>query len=254
MKTSDAVSKRDWHRSGTFFLSIVLGWATICRAGSCQSAGAGSAPNTTATRPRVFIFQPRLRIIGASDGRNLEAASDTVETGFLGVVSRAFEEKGYILRFDPASVVEQEANSLAIKALLDDYDSRFCPLPNSLAPDPTCPMPKKASLEDDLIKIEEINETDLVVLTHGKGEVRTLSKAMTAVGQVVGGGYPTDLEFRIEIVDVKTGLSIYNCAASAGDDYVGATESQLSGPIQKCLENYFNSSPKRHQVIGIGPH
>jgi hypothetical protein len=104
-----------------------------------------------------------------------------------------------------------------------------------------------ASLLDSLGKIKDINEFDIVVLARGRGEVRTASKAETLAVEVIAHGDRKPLTFEIEIVNVKTGLSIYNCEDMAGGDY---TESQLSGPVQKCLKHYFSGA---HQhFLGFG--
>jgi hypothetical protein len=127
MKKGGAISKHDGHMSGILFMSIVLDCAmTFCPAGSCQSAGGASAQNKkAATHTRVLILQPKMRITSENSGHLLEGLSDSVGAGLLGVLSRTFEDKGYILRFDPVSMAEWEAtppNDATTKALQDTYD------------------------------------------------------------------------------------------------------------------------------------
>ena len=100
------------------------GWGTL-RGGSADK-------NTAATQARVLILLPRVKILKStfSSSNESEGASEAVQAGFHGVLSRTFEDNGYTLRFDTTQMARWEEtpkNDAAIKVLQDAYDSLFCP-------------------------------------------------------------------------------------------------------------------------------
>jgi hypothetical protein len=62
------------------------------------------------TEARALILRPRVKIIkdkGFSRGDS-EGASDAVQAGLLGVLSRTFEDNGYAVSVDPSVLPEWE--------------------------------------------------------------------------------------------------------------------------------------------------
>jgi hypothetical protein len=229
---------------GRFVLtSIVLGCAmSFSSVSRAQNPAGGSADkNTAATQARVLILLPRVKILKStfSSSNESEGASEAVQAGFHGVLSRTFEDNGYTLRFDTTQMARWEEtpkNDAAIKVLQDAYDSLFCP--SAYSP-PNCQKSGKPSL--DLTYLTDSNEFDAVVLARARGFERTKT------GRV---GYSIDprfsLDFSIAIVDMRTGLSLYSCQSTATGDYIGAPDSRLSGPVQSCLKQYFSRRPKHN--------
>lgn len=232
------------HVGRIMFTSIALGCAmSFSSVSRTQNPAGGSADkNTAATQARVLILLPRVKILKStfSSNNESEGASEAVRAGFHGVLSRAFEDNGYTLRFDTTQMARWEEtpkNETAIKTLQDAYDSLYCP---AYSP-PNCQKSGKPTL--DLTYLTDSNEFDAVVLARARGLERTKSGRIDLYS-------PLDprfsLEFSITVVDMRTGLSLYSCQSTATGDYIGAPDSRLSGPVQNCLKQYFSRSPKHH--------
>jgi hypothetical protein len=231
-------------------MSIVLYYAMGSSPSLAQTVVCGHAHKDAAVGPtRVLLLRPRVSIWKEtlSSARKSEGASEAVQAGFLGVLSRTFEGKGFGLRFDPTAVAQWEEtppNDLAVKTLWDDYDSIFSADAFSL---PDCKRILKTSLQDDAKKVAEGNELEVVVLGRATGH------ALTTAAHLTDWYGSNDLSFNIGIVDESTGKLLYYCksdvtgrfrAAPDPKKYMDAPDSQLSGPVQKCLSQYFSTAPK----------
>jgi len=233
------------------FLSIVLGCAMSSSLWCAQVVVCGSAyGNRAATQAGVLILRPRVEIFGDGlSNKVLEGASEAVQSGFHAVLSRAFEENSYTLRFVPAAMAQWEEappNDGAIKTLQDDYDSL---LPSDRYSRPDCKRMLKTSLQVDLKKVMGSNEFDAIVLARARGEVRSTTGAITRAGVAVARGIgeassDKSLYFSIGVVDGGTGLPLFYCKSSASGNYMGAPDSRLSVPIQNCLKRYFSRASK----------
>lgn len=208
--------------------------------------------NTAATQARVLVLRPKVRILGDGLSNDVrEGASEAVQAGFHEALSRAFEDKGYTFRFDTDAMAQWEEtppNDGAIKALQNEYDSL---LPTDIYTKPDCKRLTETSLKTNLKKVADNEQFDVVVLARASGEVRTntgrVAKKATAI--IRGAGEASSdktLYFNIGVVDGGTGLPLYYCQSTAKGDYVDAPDAQFSGPIQKCLKQYFSRWPAHH--------
>lgn len=173
--------------------------------------------------------------------RELAGESEAMEAGFHGVLARTFEEKGYRLVPDPILMTEWEAtppHDGAVKALKDDFDSL---LPAFGYPE--CGAILKTSLQADLEKGKGHGEFDVVVLAHARASTVTKTgKVIDAIGMT---GPSDSFDFSVGVVDGSTGQFLYYCESTATGNYLSALDSRLSGPVRKCLEQYFGGKPKR---------
>ena len=132
---------------------------------------------------------------------------------------------------------------IPLSALNDHFNSLVPPIAGSQ----DCQVLSKISLMGDLERFKDHHAFDAVIVSRASGIMRT------RVGKVVGAvnPYGSDaLSFNIAVVDRATGSLLYYCSSSAGGDYVDAPDARLSGPIGKCLDQYFNGKPRR-RLIGI---
>ena len=223
-------------------VSIMLCCAMSSSASLAQTVVCGHGHKDTVAAPtRVLILQPRVTIWKDtfSSRRKSEGASEAVQAGFLGVLSRIFEDKGFRLRFDPDAMAhweESPPNDAAVKALWDDYDSIFYP---DVFSQPDCKRILKISLQDDPKKVTGTNELEVVVLARATGY--TLTTAAHLSDWYGSNG----LVFNIGVVDEGTGRLLYYCKSDVtAKKYMDTPDSQLSGPVQKCLSQYFSTSSK----------
>jgi hypothetical protein len=189
-------------------------------------------------RPRVDVIKDTFTTLVRSDG-----ASDAVQTGLYGVISRLFEENGYPVRFDAAQIEQWEStplNKIAIKGLLDHYDTAFCPHGIGV---PNCRPDDKPSLQDDIRNILDADQFDALVVTRGRGVEMTRS----ARANPYESSEPRfSFNFSIAVIDITTGRAIYNCEGAATGNYITAPDARLAGPVQGCLQPYFKSRAKPH--------
>lgn len=232
---------------GVILLSIALGCAMAWPAASpAQSVAAGTNDKTPAPtqfcflilRPRVKVYKERL----LAESKIEEGASDDVQAGLHGVVSRAFEDNGYLPRFDTSQIAQWEEaaeNRAAVKALQDDYDAAYCPVTGT---DPNCRRPAKLSLQGELSAIPESGEFDAVVIARASGVELTKPERLNPYSS----GDHFHLYFSIEIVDVKSGLTLFACEGGATGDYISAPDARLARPVETCLKPYVAKRAKLH--------
>ena len=211
----------------------------LCCAMNSSSVSRGQNPSgaadksTAATQARVLILRPRVKFVKLTltSHNELEGASEAVQVGFHGVLSRAFEDNGYKLRFDTAQMAEWEAsdvNDVPIKMLQDDYDARC-----SSSFDKNCQM----FLARDLLQLHDSKDFDLVVFARGQGFETT--KSARLIFPYETGNSQFSLDFSIAVVDMRTGRALYRCGSNVTGDFITAPDSRLSGPVLKCLKPYF---------------
>jgi hypothetical protein len=239
------------HMGRVIFLSIMLSSGLSSSLFCAQVAVCGPAHgNRAASQAGVLILRPRVKIFGDGlSNKVLEGASEAVQSGIHGVLTRIFEEKSYILRFDPAAMARWEElppNDEAIKTLQDDYDSL---LPPDIYSKPDCKRLLKTSMQVDLKKVVGSDEFDAIVLARAIGEVRSTTGAARRAGVAIVRGLgeassDKTLYFTIGVVDGSTGLPLFYCKSTANGNYLGATDSRLSVPIQHCLKRYFSRESK----------
>jgi hypothetical protein len=243
---------QEWeHMHRIIFLSMALGSAMSSSLWCAPIEVCGPAHgNRAATQARVLILRPRVKIFGdGMSNKVLEGASEGVQSGFYGVLSRTFDERSYTLRFDSTAMAQWEEtppNDGAIKTLQDDYDSL---LPSDIYSQPDCKRMLKTSLQVDLKEVAGSNEFDAIVLARAIGEVRSttgfVTRAAVAVARGLGdASSDKTLYISIGIVDGGTGLPIFYCKSTATGNYMGSPDSRLSAPIQKCLKRYFSRASK----------
>jgi hypothetical protein len=209
----------------------------------CESAHSGIG----ATQPLVLILRPRVKYWKEtfSSRTKSEGASEAVQMGFHGVLSRTFEDQGYTSLFDTTLIEQWEEtppNDAAIRELQDDYDSltsqtfgEYSNLP------PDCGRFLKTPLPDDLEKVTGSSGFDVVVLARAYG------KEVTKGGKIdfYSPFPPTfSLDFSIGVLNGRTGLPVYHCSSEASGKNLVSFDSQLSGPVRKCLKRYFSRSRK----------
>jgi len=228
----------------TLLISIVLGSAMSTSIIWAQTAICSPAHrNISQTQLRVVVLRPRVKVWkdNGLSSRESEGASEAMEAGFYGVLTRTFEEKGYRLVPDPILMAEWEAtppHDSAVKALKDDFDSLVSTFGSG-----ECSEILKTSLQADLEKDKDRGEFDVVVLAHARASTLTKTgKVIDAIGMT---GPRDSLDFSIGVVDGSTGIFLYYCESTATGNYLGAPDSRLSGPVRKCLEQYFGNRLKR---------
>jgi hypothetical protein len=234
----------------TIALSIVLCCAMSSSANPAQTVVCGHAhKDGKATPSSVLVLRPRVAIWkeDLSSRRRSEGASEALQAGFLGVLSRIFADKGFRLRFDPIAMLQWEEtppNDVSVKALWDDYGAIFSA---EVFSQPDCKRNLKISLQDDPKKVTDSNEFEVVVLARATGY------ALTTAAHLTDWYGANHLSFNIGVVDASTGRLLYYCESNvtgrfggAPDPkkYMEAPDSQLSGPVQKCLSRYFTTGPK----------
>jgi hypothetical protein len=225
-------------------MSIVVCCAMSSLASLGQNTVCGPAHKNAAApeQARILVLRPRVKFWKekAFSRTESEGAVEDVEAGFQGVLSRTFEEKGYAMQLDPAGMAQGEEsppNDGAIEALQDRYDSRLALFSSSARPD--CSGVLGITLHEDLKKVTGSSEFAAVVLARASGE------AMTKTAKLTDWYGSNDLHFTIGIADGATGQVLYYCEATATGDYMNAPDSRLSGPIRKCLKQYFSGAKRR---------
>lgn len=231
-------------------LSLSLGCAikTPHLSRAHNPASGSAAKNSASTQSRFLILSPRVKIYKEGFLTELkieDGASDDVQAGLHGVLSRLFEDNGYILRLAPDQIAEWEEakpNKAAIKALQDDYDSHYCPITYTL---PDCSGTGKTSLQGDLSKIADSSEFDAVVFARARGFELTKAERFNpySSGDTLS---RFNLTFSINVVDMNTGVTLFYCSSNATGDYISAPDARLSRPVEKCLKPYFARGAKHH--------
>jgi len=169
-------------------------------------------------------------------------ATDVVRLEFQRVLARKFGDESRKLSLNPMVQREWEEtppNDTAVGALNDHFNS----LVLKIAGPQDCHALSKISLTGDLERLKDRDSFDAVIVSRASGAIPTRTGKVVRAVDPYGSD---DLSFNIAVVDRATGSLQYYCSASAGGDYVDAPDAQLSGPIGKCLDQYFNGKPRRH--------
>lgn len=190
---------------------------------------------------RVVVLRPRTKITGSDISQVMEGVSEQTETGFHGVLGRAFEAKGYQLWLDPTLMPawEQAPKTDAVVKLLKDHFESVLPK-DPFAPRPDCKTLLKTSFKNDLEGLADRKEFDALVLARGRA-YDPISNRADKIGDAITGGLTGttrgELYMGIAIVDASNGTILYYCESRASGTYVGEPD-RLTRGIRKCLKRF----------------
>jgi hypothetical protein len=169
-----------------------------------------------------------------------------MQAGFLGVLTRTFEEKGYTLRVHPGAIAQWEEtppNDGLVKTLWEGYDTLR-----------SSPSPCKETLRTpppDTKTVMDSNAVEVIVLASVNADVLArIGAAKRAAADIIIGIGGTSLPdkrlyFSVSIVDGNTGRLLYSCQSDATGNYLEAPDSRLSGPVHDCLRPFFGGRPEQ---------
>jgi len=201
--------------------SLAMAQFPVC---SSIPAGASKAIN------RVLVLSPHVTIQFMKFGSQhpSEGTAEQVKGGFQNALSQGFEDQGFKPLLDPILMPEWEAkNALGVNALRDDFKLAYTSCPD-------CKTLLRSSFANDLEKLADTDEFDGLILAHAEGTVLG-SKWMKG---------SDSLSFDIALISRKSGQIVNFCRSFADGDFVGNPYRSLSGPIQRCLQQW--AKPKSH--------
>jgi hypothetical protein len=208
--------------------------------------------------PVVLVLQAhiQMRIEKDKGFTESEGTTDAVRAGFQGVLARTFEDEGHKLLLDPMVEGEWEEaapNAGTVSALNDQFNSMIPPAKPGFSPN--CRALANLSFKTEIEKFKNHDDFDLVIVSRATGtkvEETKGGKATDALGAALGvpGAISSDsLSFDIGVVDRATGSLLFYCSSNAAGDYVDRPDARLSGPIRKCLAQYFHGKQRRQLDI-----
>jgi len=179
-----------------------------------------------------------------------EGTADVVGSELLGTVAQAFENRKYTLVVEPPLMDDWEkdpSSSRAISALDDQYDQQmFSNASPSDAP-LACEDELKLTFDQYVKAMPNHEETQILVVIRGMGDVLTKGGAATSA---LGLGYgPSDyLSFSLGIIDGSTGHLVYSCVGRLeGSGFINKP-SKLSHSVDACLQVFFVDQPKHSWI------
>lgn len=212
------------------------------------SASGGQAQNLVCSSGKggwqgtqVVVLRPSVKITDSSPGHFREGVSEQTETGFHGVLGRAFEDKGYKLWLDPMFMPAWEQapkTDTVMKLLKDHFDSVLPKDPFEKRPD--CKTLLKISFKNDLEGLTDREGSDALVLARAQAHrviFNWADKIDDALTGAMTGGTRGELYMDIAIVDRGTGAILYYCESKASGTYVLEPD-RLSPGIRKCLKRF----------------
>ena len=204
-------------RTTAIAMSVVLN-ASLAMAQQlvCSSA----APDASKALRGVVIVRPHVTITMLKSGSKGEGTAEQVEAGFQSALSQKFENQGFKPLLDPILMPEWEAkNALGVKALRDDFDAAYTTCCD-------CKTLLKSSFANDLEKLVDSDGFDGLVLARAEGTI------------CCNWGGSDSLLFGIALISRNSGQIVHYCRSFASDGWVGDPYRSLSGPIQRCLQQW----------------